>query len=125
MLREKISEHYQVPFEQILVGAGADELIDLILQAVLDPGDSILDCPPTFGMYAFDTRIKNGKVIKVPRDRNFKLDLDGITKAVQEQQPKILFLANPNNPNGGLIPGETLSVHLGAPTPGGTSTRLI
>jgi len=115
LLREKISKHYQVPFEQILAGAGADELIDLILQVVLDPGDSMLDCPPTFGMYAFDTRIKNGRVIKVPRGRDFKVNLDGITDTVQEQQPKILFLANPNNPDGSLIPEETLASILELP----------
>ena len=40
-----------------MAGAGADELIDLLLRVLLEPGDSVLTCPPTFGMYAFDTRV--------------------------------------------------------------------
>jgi histidinol-phosphate aminotransferase len=56
-LRRAISLLFGVPFQNILAGAGADELIDLIMRALLNTGDAIIDCPPTFGMYAFDATI--------------------------------------------------------------------
>ena len=59
------------------VGCGADELIDLLMRCVLDPGDSIVDCPPTFTMYAFDAAVNNARIITVPRLEGFKLDVAG------------------------------------------------
>ena len=49
------------------VGCGADELIDLLLRCVLDPGDAILDCPPTFGMYAFDADVCGARGHRAPQ----------------------------------------------------------
>ena len=54
---------------------GADELIDLIMRIMLEPGDSIVDCPPTFTMYAFDAAINDAKVVRVMRKDDFSLDL--------------------------------------------------
>ncbi|MCS6907908.1 MAG: aminotransferase class I/II-fold pyridoxal phosphate-dependent enzyme, partial [Anaerolineales bacterium] len=62
-LRKAISEFIGVPAENILAGAGADELIDLLMRVFLEPGDSIMVCPPTFGMYHFDGRLNNAEVI--------------------------------------------------------------
>ena len=59
------------------VGCGADELIDLLMRCVLDPGDAIVDCPPTFTMYAFDADVNNARVITVPRLEGFRLDVPG------------------------------------------------
>ena len=66
-LRRALADYHQVPVENILAGAGADELIDLLLRFFINPGDTILNCPPTFGMYAFDIAINGGKVISIPR----------------------------------------------------------
>jgi histidinol-phosphate aminotransferase len=51
------------------VGCGADELIDLLMRCVLEPGDSIVDTPPTFTMYAFDADVNNAKVRSAGRPR--------------------------------------------------------
>ena len=59
------------------VGCGADELIDLLMRCVLDPGECIVDCPPTFTMYAFDAEVNNARVITVPRLDAFRLDVPG------------------------------------------------
>ncbi len=59
------------------VGCGADELIDLLMRCVLDPGDSIIDCPPTFTMYKFDAAVNDAKVLTVPRNDNFSIDVQG------------------------------------------------
>ncbi len=114
-LRALLSGFLNVPAEQILCGAGADELIDLILRLVLDPGDAILNCPPTFGMYAFDTAINAGKVISVPRNADFSLDLDRIQAEVVKNRPKIMFITSPNNPDGGVISDKDLKRLLSMP----------
>jgi histidinol-phosphate aminotransferase len=102
-IRRLLAEHHQVEEESIVMGAGADELIDLIMRLVIEPGDAVLNCPPTFGMYAFDGALNQAKVISVPRHADFSLDMQGIMQAVEEHKPRLLFLANPNNPDGGII----------------------
>lgn len=59
------------------VGCGADELIDLLMRCTLDPGDCLVDCPPTFTMYVFDAAVNNARVITVPRLEGFRLDVPG------------------------------------------------
>ncbi len=108
-IRRLLSEHHQIPEANIVVGAGADELIDLIMRVSLEPGDRQINCPPTFGMYAFGGKLNQASLISVPRRSDFSLDLEGIQRAVKDHQPKILFLANPNNPDGGMISEEVFS----------------
>jgi len=101
-LRQAIAEFLAVPMETILAGAGADELIDLLMRVFLEPGDGVLICPPTFGMYDFDGRLNNARVIEVPRREDFSLDLPALRRVVETERPKVLFLATPNNPDGSL-----------------------
>jgi histidinol-phosphate aminotransferase len=107
-LRAALSNFTGVPAEYLLAGSGADELIDLVMRILLEPGDRIVNCPPTFGMYAFDAGLNAGQVVEVPRRADFSLDLEGIHSAVERTTPKILFLASPNNPDGSLIPPDVL-----------------
>jgi histidinol-phosphate aminotransferase len=102
-IRNLLSENHQVPEENIVIGAGADELIDLIMRIVIEPGEAVINCPPTFGMYAFDGTLNQANVISVPRRVDFSIDMPGILQAVEEHQPRLLFLANPNNPDGEII----------------------
>jgi histidinol-phosphate aminotransferase len=103
-LRHALAEYHHLPFENILAGAGADELIDLMLRLTIDPGDVLLNCPPTFGMYPFDGDLCRARVINVPRLEDFSLDLPAIEQAVDQNQPKLIFVASPNNPDGSLVP---------------------
>ncbi len=114
-LRAALSRFTGVPAENLLAGAGADELIDLIMRVTLSPGDFILNCPPTFGMYAFDADLNNAKVINVPRKADFSVDVDGILEAAEKFSPKIIFLASPNNPDGSLLPPPVLQKLLTLP----------
>jgi histidinol-phosphate aminotransferase len=114
-LRQALADYHHVPAENLLAGAGADELIDLIMRLFLDPGDAILDCPPTFGMYAFDAGVNDGVAVSVPRAADFSLDLEAVEKAVWAHRPKLLFLASPNNPDGGLLPSGALERLLALP----------
>lgn len=114
-LRDALSEYTGVPAGHLLSGAGADELIDLLMRLLLEPGDRVLICPPTFGMYAFDAAVNSAGVIAVDRAPDFSVDLPAVLEAVQRYQPKMLFLASPNNPDGSLLPSEMLQTILELP----------
>ncbi|XP_028089705.1 histidinol-phosphate aminotransferase, chloroplastic-like [Camellia sinensis] len=107
-LRAALAQDSGLESEYILAGCGADELIDLIMRCVLDPGDKIVDCPPTFTMYEFDAAVNGALVIKVPRKPDFSLDVELITEVVEQEKPKCIFLTSPNNPDGSIISDEVL-----------------
>jgi len=107
-LREALAAAHGIPVENIIAGAGSDELIDLIMRLLVDPDDVILNCPPTFGMYAFDAGLYRARLVQVARRPDFSLDLEAIENAVAQEKPKILFLASPNNPDGSLIPAAAI-----------------
>ena len=115
-LREALSADTGLPKERLLAGMGADELIDLVLRALLEPGDAVLNCPPTFGMYPFSTAVNGGRTVAVLRGPDFALDVDRILAAVAaEPRAKVLFLCSPNNPDGGVIDDEALRRLLALP----------
>ncbi len=104
-LRAALAEYAGVGPEHIVAGAGSDELIDLVLRAIIAPGDRTIDCPPTFGMYGFSTRVAGGSAIEVPRRDDFSVDLGAVREAAS--QAKAVFVASPNNPTGNpLTRGE-------------------
>ncbi|MFZ6027163.1 MAG: histidinol-phosphate transaminase [Chloroflexota bacterium] len=115
-LRAALAAFSGVPAEYLLAGAGVDELLDLLLRVLLEPGEKALICPPTFGMYAFDTRLNAGQVVEAPRREDFSLDLEAIRKAVETYRPKAFFLPTPNNPDGSLPAPETIDALLELPT---------
>ncbi|XP_073125311.1 histidinol-phosphate aminotransferase, chloroplastic-like [Henckelia pumila] len=114
-LRAALAEDSGIEDEYILAGCGADELIDLIMRCVLDPGEKIVDCPPTFTMYEFDASVNDAIVIKVPRKSDFSLDVKRIAEVVEQEKPKCIFLTSPNNPDGSIIDDETLQKILNLP----------
>ena len=116
-LRAALAEYAGVPAEYILPGHGADELIDYLCRVLLQPGDVVINCPPTFGMYDFDARLSLGQVIDAPRREDFSLDVAGIEAAVAQSKgrARILFLTSPNNPDGGLISRQDLDRLLALP----------
>lgn len=101
-LREGLAAFTGLPADFLLAGAGADELIDLLLRVLLEPGDCVINCPPTFGMYPFDTLLNAGQVVEVPRKPDFSLDLPAVQAAVEARSPKVIFITAPNNPDGSL-----------------------
>ncbi len=115
ILRAALADFTRVPADLLLAGAGADELIDLTTRLFLQPGDAILDCPPTFGMYAFDAAIAGAGVIRVPRHRDWSVDVSTVVETVSEYQPKLIFLTSPNNPDGGWLPDADLERLLALP----------
>ncbi len=114
-LREGLSAYTGVPAESLIAGSGGDELIHLLLQAVLEPGDAVLTFPPAFEMYAVNALINHGRVCAVPRRPDFSLDLDKAGDAFEKHRPKIIFLTHPNNPDGRLAAREEIEEILKLP----------
>jgi histidinol-phosphate aminotransferase len=114
-LRKSLEQFTGVSSESLLAGAGADELIDLLMRVLLEPDDCILSCPPTFGMYSFDAGLNAARVIEVPRNTDFSLDLKALYKGIELHQPKILFVATPNNPDGSLLEEQIIDELLDFP----------
>jgi histidinol-phosphate aminotransferase len=98
-LRKALEEYTGLSRQHIVCGMGSDDLIDLILRLFLKPGDEVINCPPTFGMYLFSTDVCGGRVIDVPRTEGFALDMVGIEQALTKRT-KVIFVASPNNPTG-------------------------
>ncbi len=89
-----------VPAENIFVGNGSDEVIDLAYRIFCNPGkDNVIICPPTYGMYEVSGNINDVEIKKVNLTENFQLDVEGILDAV-DSNTKLLFICSPNNPTG-------------------------
>ncbi len=120
-LAEGIADYVSVPAGHILVGNGSDELIDLILRLFRPDAEGngigeAIDCPPTFGMYAFYGATNDMRVVEMPRDGGFAVDIEGITAlCARDPRPRVLFAASPNNPDGQLLPADTLERLLALP----------
>ena len=115
-LRQAIERYTGVPKESVVAGMGADELIDLVLRAILMPGDAVIDCPPSFGMYPFSTAVNGGTYVSVPRRADFSLDVTAIEKATAATpRAKVLFLCSPNNPDGSIVDDRALGRLLALP----------
>lgn len=114
-LRAALSTYFSVPAENILAGAGADDLIDLVMRLFLEPGDCMINCPPTFGMYAFDGNLHRARIVNVPRRTDFSLDIEAIERTTAAERPKLIFVTSPNNPDGGLLASADLERLLALP----------
>ena len=100
-LRAALSDYAGFPAENIIAGAGSDELIDLLFRLFIEPGDAILDCDPTFAMYSFCARVAGGELKMVERGELFEIDLPAVRDAIDDRT-KIVFISSPNNPTGNL-----------------------
>lgn len=104
-LKTALSETKGVPTENIFIGNGSDEVIDLIYRIFANPGkDSVLICPPTYGMYEVSANINDINIVSVPLLSDFQLDMDNILKQINENPSiKIIFVCSPNNPTGNRL----------------------
>jgi histidinol-phosphate aminotransferase len=110
-LQERLANRYQVPPSALLLTRGSDEGIDLLMRLFLQPGvDSILQCPPTFSMYAFYARLQQVTVIDCPLNDADRFYLS-IQSMHEQWQPncKLIMLCRPNNPTANLIELETVA----------------
>jgi histidinol-phosphate aminotransferase len=100
-----LADLYGVQPDQVLVGRGSDEGIDLLVRTFCRAGqDSVVICPPTFGMYKVSARIQGAGVTEVPlvKEQGFALDASAVLKACNDSV-KLVFVCTPNNPTGNAV----------------------
>jgi histidinol-phosphate aminotransferase len=105
-LRRKLAEHHGVLPEQIVPAAGSTALLGIIARTLLSPGLNAITSERSFIVYPIATQAAGGQLIQVPM-RNDGFDLGAIASAV-DQHTRIIYISNPNNPTGTLIPAKEL-----------------
>ncbi|MFW6347660.1 MAG: histidinol-phosphate transaminase [Cyclonatronaceae bacterium] len=108
-LRNRLAELKSIAPEQIFLGNGSDEAIDLLIRICCAPGDGrVLITPPTYGMYEVSADIQGVEVIKVPLNPDFSLSPDAVLEKASHKSAKLIFLCSPNNPTANRQNTETI-----------------
>lgn len=111
-LKESVSRIKAVDVNQIFLGNGSDECIDLLYRCFCEPGkDNVIICPPTYGMYEVSAAINNVEIRKASLTTSFQLDLEAIESLV-DANTKIVWICSPNNPTGNSIQYEDIALLL-------------
>lgn len=108
-VKEKLGKIKGLPIQNIFLGNGSDEAIDILFRAFCNPGiDNIIICPPTYGMYEVSANINDVKIKRVPlTSEEFQLDTENILKAI-DNNTKLIFICCPNNPTGNGVKWEAI-----------------
>ncbi len=107
-LKSRIAEIKGVRPEQIFLGNGSDEAIDLLFRMVCRPGqDSMLHLPPTYGMYEVSANLNEVEMQAVQLTADFQVPVEEVLLQVKSET-KIIFICSPNNPTGNLIEAESI-----------------
>jgi histidinol-phosphate aminotransferase len=105
-LRAKLAERLQIGQEQLVFGAGADEVLELLVKVLVGPGDEVVYAWPSFAMYPIVVQGMGAKPVAVPLDRDLVHDLPAMAKAVTPRT-RLVFVCNPNNPTGTSVGAES------------------
>lgn len=112
VVKKRLSEIKGVPVQNIFLGNGSDEAIDILIRAFCRPGiDNVLLLPPTYGMYEVSANINDVAIKKVPLTATFQLNLEAIAEAI-DVNTRIIFVCSPNNPTGNSIIREDIETLL-------------
>jgi len=109
-LVECLSQTLGIAAENVIAGSGSTEIIRLAALAYLAAGDTVVIPSPTYGEYELASRLAGAGVVKygLSEERDFQLHMDDFTSFVRRHNPKAVFLCNPNNPTGQMLPQEEL-----------------
>lgn len=103
-LKQKLSELKDVSINNIFVGNGSDEVIDLAFRIFCNPGkDRTLIFSPTYGMYEVTAAINDVELIKIPLNQYFQIDTEIVKKYITNSNLKLIFICSPNNPTGNSV----------------------
>ncbi|MGH9820238.1 MAG: histidinol-phosphate transaminase [Pyrinomonadaceae bacterium] len=107
-IKQKLAELNGVNPDEIFVGNGSDEAIDLAFRIFCSPGvDNAVICPPTYGMYEVSANINDVAIKRVSLTADFDLDTNAVREAI-DANTKLIFLCSPNNPTGNLVNREPI-----------------
>lgn len=111
-IKKRLSEIKGVPPQNIFLGNGSDEAIDILFRAFCNPGiDNVITLPPTYGMYEVSANINDVEVRKVILRPDYQLNMEGIAEAIDDHT-KIIFICSPNNPTGNSIDRQDIETIL-------------
>ncbi len=114
LLKTKLATLKQVLPNQILLGNGSDEVLDLLLRAFCEPNqDAVLTLTPTYGMYGVLANLNAIENHLVTLNSKFQIKMDDVLKAIQPNT-KMIFICSPNNPSGNLLDTKAIEVILKA-----------
>ena len=102
-LKEAIVNYIGCKIENISVGNGSSELLDLCVKTFVDTNELILSLDPTFSMYSIYAKIVNSRYIGAGEGNDFTINVDDVIKSIKENDPKLTIICNPNNPTGTTI----------------------
>ena len=105
-LRKKLSEKIGVKEEALMFGNGSDEIVMIISRALLGSGTNTIMATPTFPQYAHNAKIEGAEIREIPL-QDGQHDLEEFVKAIDDNT-SVVWLCNPNNPTGNLIPNDDL-----------------
>jgi histidinol-phosphate aminotransferase len=115
-LRKQLAGYAGIGPEHIVAANGSNQLIDLIFRLLLAPGDEVVTCVPTFGIFRFSAELCGGKLVAVPRNGDFSVNVSAV-KAACTSRTKLIVLVNPNNPTGTPVLREDILSLLGTGLP--------
>jgi histidinol-phosphate aminotransferase len=111
-VKQRLSEIKSVPPQNMFLGNGSDECIDLLYRSFCNPGkDNIIICPPTYGMYEVSAHINDVEIRKAPLLDDFQLNLAHIEQ-LADANTKIIWICSPNNPSGNSLNREDIETVL-------------
>lgn len=103
-LKAEISKLKNIPSENIFLGNGSDEVIDLCFRIFCEPGNSkALSFIPSYGMYEVSAAINNVKMIQLELNSNFQIEPENLLPVLKDKELKMIIICSPNNPSGNLI----------------------
>lgn len=102
-LKEAIVNYIGCKIENISVGNGSSELLDLCVKTFVDTNELILSLDPTFSMYSIYAKIVNSRYIGAGEGNDFIINVNDVIKSIKENNPKLTIICNPNNPTGTTI----------------------
>ncbi len=101
-LRQAIADFHGLSVERVLVGNGSDDIIKLVSETFLEPGDEVVVPHPSFSQYSFGAAIMHASVRRVDLGPDFSYDVEAIADAVTDRT-KLVYLCSPNNPTGTIL----------------------
>lgn len=108
-LKQALAKQKNVEVEEVFLGNGSDEVIDLAFRIFCRPGiDKAITFSPTYGMYHVSAAINDVEMIDVPLDTDFQIDLEQVKPFLKDETCKLIFICSPNNPSGNLIRKEDI-----------------
>jgi histidinol-phosphate aminotransferase len=105
-VRQVVARYVGVEPEQVVLGNGSDEMLDLCARLFLSPGDTLVNFPPSFGVYSFLGHLYDANIVHVERGEDFSLDIERAERELAGA--KLAFVASPNNPTGNSMSREEL-----------------